>query len=203
MQPKLFILFAFLLSSNLVGQPSPCCLFDGQTLTGWQIPNLGTQGEVTVKDSCLILGYGDGCTAITWKGEFPKTNYEVTLEAMRVDGSDFFCGMTFPVKESPCTFIVGGWGGTIVGLSSIDGMDASDNQTSTFEKFDNRRWYRIRLRVTDNAIQAWIDNKNYVDFEINDHKLSIRREVALCKPFGFASWKTTAALRHICVRMAP
>lgn len=199
----LTIPFIFYLASTLLAQSTPRSLFDGQTLTGWIVPNLGTQGEVSVKDSCLVLGYGDGCTAITWTGEFPTTRYIVTLEAMRVDGNDFFCGMTFPVMESPCTLIIGGWGGTIVGLSSIDGQDAADNQTSSYEKFDNGRWYRIRLRVTEQTIQAWINDKNYVDFEINDHKLSIRREVADCKPFGFASWKTTAALRRICVRTLP
>ena len=58
------------------------------------------------------------------------SDYEVTLEAMRVDGNDFFCGMTFPAGKDPCTLIVGGWGGTVVGLSSINGMDASENETT-------------------------------------------------------------------------
>ena len=51
-------------------------------------------------------------------------DYEVTLEGKRVAGDDFFCTTTFPVGESFCSFVVGGWHGTVVGLSSIDGMDA-------------------------------------------------------------------------------
>jgi hypothetical protein len=140
---------------------------------------------------------GDGGTGITWKGDFPRQDYMVTLEAMRQEGNDFFCGMTFPVGKKPCTLIVGGWGGMVVGLSSIDGMDASENETMTLKNFDKGRWYRIILRVTEQTIEAWIDNEKVVDFTIGDSALSIRPEVELSKPFGIASWRTTAAIRNI------
>jgi len=172
-------------------------LFDGKTLDGWEITDFGTQGPVSVSGGKIILGMGDGCSGITWKRDFPTVDYEVTLEAMRVDGHDFFCGMTFPVGKDPCTLIVGGWGGMVVGLSSIDGMDASENETMTLKQFENDRWYRIRLRVTADTIQAWIDNEIVVDFTIGDSFLSIRPEVELSKPFGIASWRTTAAIKNI------
>ena len=172
-------------------------LFDGKTLDGWEITDFGTQGPVSVSGGKIIIGMGDGCSGITWKRDFPTVDYEVTLEAMRVDGHDFFCGMTFPVGKNPCTLIVGGWGGMVVGLSSIDGMDASENETMTLKQFDNDRWYRIRLRVTAETIQAWIDNEIVVDFTIGDCFLSIRPEVELSKPFGIASWRTTAAIKNI------
>jgi hypothetical protein len=172
-------------------------IFDGKTLTGWEITNFGPQGPVFISDDHVVLGMGDGCTGITWKKEFPSVDYEVTLEAKRVDGNDFFCGMTFPVGKDPCTLIVGGWGGTVVGLSSINGMDASENETSTLRQFEKERWYRIRLRVTGEAIQAWIDDELVVDFAIGNNLLSIRPEVELSKPFGIASWRTTAAIRKI------
>lgn len=60
----------------------------------------------------------------------PVMNYELSLEAMRVDGSDFFCGLTFPVGSNFCSFIVGGWGGGVVGLSSLNSEDASQNETT-------------------------------------------------------------------------
>ena len=174
-------------------------LFDGKTLNGWEIANFGTQGNVCVSDSSIILEMGDGCTGVTWKGKFPKINYQVSLEAMRVDGNDFFCGMTFPVLDEFCTLIIGGWGGTVVGLSSIDGLDASENSTGIMKKFTNNRWYRIRLWVTKQWIKAWIDDRVMVDFERCDEKLSVRPEVLLSRPFGITSWKTTAALRNIYV----
>ena len=175
-------------------------LFNGETLDGWEITNFGPQGPVYTVNGKIILGMGDGCTGITWKNDFPEMNYEVNLEAMRVDGNDFFCGMTFPVKKSFCTLIVGGWGGLIVGLSCIDGLDASENSTTKIIKFDENTWYHIHLKVTGNTINAWINDINVVDFEIGDHKLSLRAEVGLSKPFGIATWKTTAAFRNISIR---
>ena len=132
--------------------------------------------------------------------KLPKINYEVELEGMRVDGYDFFVGLTFPVKESPCTLILGGWGGGVCGLSSIDGYDASENDTTKYREFKNGQWYKVRLRVTDQKIQVWLDGKKLIDQDIDGRKLSIRSEVALSKPFGFASWQTTAALRKIRIR---
>ena len=175
-------------------------IFDGKTLQGWEITNFGPQGPVYVSGGEIILGMGDGCTGITWKRDFPITNYEVSLDAMRVEGNDFFCGMTFPAGKDPCTLIVGGWGGTTVGLSTIDGRDASENNTTQLMQFEKKHWYHISLTVTDSEIMATIDSVKVVDFIIGDKKLSIRPEVSLSKPFGIASWRTTAALRNIRVK---
>lgn len=175
-------------------------LFDGKSLDGWEITNFGPQGPVYVSGNEIILGMGDGCTGITWKRAFPRTGYEVTLDAKRVAGNDFFCGMTFPVGKSPCTLIVGGWGGATVGLSSIDGRDASENETTKIISFEKERWYHIRLIVTDESIKSWIDSVKVIDFTIGNKKLSIRPEVELSRPFGIASWTTTAAIRNIRLR---
>jgi Domain of Unknown Function (DUF1080) len=172
-------------------------LFDGQTLQGWQLTNFGGQGNVRVEDGTLILEMGSDLTGITWKREFPKMNYEVALEAKRVEGSDFFCGVTFPVGDSFCSLILGGWGGTVVGLSSIDGKDASENSTSRLMNFDLNRWYRVRLRVGEREIEAWIDDQKVVNQELAGHRIGIRPEVDLSRPFGIASWRTEAALRDI------
>ena len=126
-----------------------------------------------------------------------KMNYEITLEAMRVQGHDFFCGLTFPVGDDPCTLIVGGWGGALVGLSSLNGYDASENDTTTALRLENDRWYRIRLRVTEERIQAFIDDTRLINIATGDYEYSIRYEVEPSQPLGFASWRTTAALRHI------
>jgi hypothetical protein len=127
-------------------------------------------------------------------------NYEISLEAMRVDGGDFFCGLTFPVDKSPCSFIVGGWGGGVVGLSCIDGYDASENATTRYREFKNGQWYRIRVRVTPSKIEAWIDDEKMVDATTTGREISIRPEVERSRPLGIASWCTTAAVRTIQVR---
>lgn len=173
-------------------------LFNGKDLDGWQITNFGPQGPVYVSGGSIVLGMGEGCTGVTWKKDFPEMNYRVTLEARRITGNDFFCGMTFPVGKEPCSLIIGGWGGTTVGLSSINSMDASENQTTNFMVFEKERWYRISLLVHADTIRALIDDQIVVDFVKSKHdKLSIRPEVELSRPFGITSWYTTAELRNI------
>lgn len=172
-------------------------LFDGESLSGWDITNFGTEGPVQVSGGELILGMGDGCSGITWKNDFPVMNYEIQLDAKKISGNDFFCGLTFPVGDSFCSFIVGGWGGPVVGLSTIDGLDASENETHLLKKFDPDTWYHIRLKVTADKIEAWIDEEQVVDFITTGRDLSIRPEVELSRPLGICSWMTTAALKNI------
>jgi hypothetical protein len=127
-------------------------------------------------------------------------NYEIELQAMRLAGGDFFCGLTFPVPASHCSFIVGGWAGTVVGLSSINGMDASENSTTVRRRFENDRWYTIRVGVTESHIQAWIDDESVVDVDTTGKRISVRAEVLDSRPLGIASWRTKAALRNIRMR---
>jgi hypothetical protein len=172
-------------------------LFDGASLKGWQETPFTRHGTVTVADSVITLGKGY-MTGITRTEPFPHSNYEIRLEAMRVEGSDFFAGITFPVHDSFCTWINGGWGGMLVGLSSLDGNDASENDTRTAVDFDNGRWYALRLAVTDNRIQAWIDGSLVIDIDYSGMEVSLRPgETELSTPLGIASYSTTAKLRKI------
>ncbi len=175
-------------------------LFDGKTLEGWEITSFGTEGPVDVSEGKIILNYGDGCTGVTYTKEFPTVNYEVFLEARKTSGNDFFCGITFPANNQFCSLVVGGWGGPVVGLSCIDGNDASENCTKTLKRFDKNVWYKIRLKVTGQKITAWIDNEKLVDFSYEGHKLNVRPEVELSKPFGICSWTTTGELRNIWIK---
>jgi hypothetical protein len=173
-------------------------LFDGKTLTNWQPAKLTAQGAVKVDDGRIVLETGRSMTGITWAGPaLPTTNYEIALQAMRVEGSDFFAGVTFPVDDSFCSLILGGWGGSVVGLSSINGMDASENDTSQSVEFQNGRWYSARIRVTPAKIEAWLDDKPIISQDLKGNKIDIRLEMELSKPLGIASWKTKSALRDI------
>ena len=178
-------------------------LFNGQTLDGWEITNFGPQGHININDSAIILNFGDGCTGITWEGDFPTTNYEITLQAMRISGNDFFCGLTFPVFDEHCTFIVGGWGGALIGISSIDGKDASENFTRKWMSFEDNQWYNVRVNVTGEAVTCFIDDNQIVNVPVKNHRFSVRPEVYLSKPLGICSWVTTAAVRNIRFRHTP
>jgi hypothetical protein len=176
-------------------------LFDGQSLRGWRITKFDGPNRVEVRNGLLYLGTGDPFTGINYTNAPPTMNYEIALEALRVSGSDFFCGLTFPVRDSFCSLIVGGWGGSVVGLSNIDGMDASENETTQFIDFANGRWYRVRLRVTEQKIEAWIEQKKVVNLTTTGRKLSLRfGDIELSKPLGISCWMTSAALREIKLR---
>lgn len=176
-------------------------LFDGKTLDGWKSIDFGGQGDVTVEDGKILLGRGAVLTGMVATREIPKMNYEVQLEAMRVNGTDFFCGLTFPYGETHATFVAGGWGGGTVGLSSINGDAADENETTQIMKFDPKRWYRIRLRVTPEKIEAWIDDEQMVNVTTQGKEIAMRAgEIELSVPFGITSFQTEAALRGIKLR---
>src|SRR5947209_13074841 len=167
-------------------------VFDGKTLAGWKSTEFGGEGKVSVKDGALVMEQGNNMTGVTYaRDDFPRIDYEVTLEGKKLAGNDFFCTTTFPVGDAHCSLVVGGWGGAVVGLSSIDSQDASENETRTIQGFKRDQWYRVRVRVTKERIQAWIDEKKLIDLATKGKKISIRPECDLCKPFGIATWSTT------------
>ncbi|REJ74129.1 MAG: DUF1080 domain-containing protein [Planctomycetota bacterium] len=189
-------------------QPKPCpkadkstLLFDGESLKNWKKTDFGTDSEVSVEDGNLVFQAGKPLTGLTWDGgDLPRVDYEISLEAQRVEGSDFFCGLTFPVQDDPCTLILGGWGGSLTGLSSINYLDASENETTDFFEFENGKWYKIRIRVTDSRIQAWLDDAQLADVDYTDQKIGIRFEMEPCRPLGYATYRTKAAVRNFKLR---
>ena len=177
-------------------------LFDGKELGEWTPTKFGGEGEVDIKDGTIRCDYGQYLTGVTHSGkELPKNNYEIELEARRDDGFDFFCGLTFPVDDSHASFIVGGWGGSVTGISSIDEMDASENSTTGYKVFKSKQWYKVRVRVTPGRLQAWIDDENFVDEdEITGERLTTRIEVDRTKPLGVCCFDTQASFRNIRIR---
>ncbi len=173
-------------------------LFDGKTLGSWQPSKFGGDGGVKVENGQIILEAGKPFTGITWAGpELPTTNYEIALQAMRVEGRDFFAGVTFPVGDSSCSLILGGWGGTVIGLSSVNSEDASQNETSQSMEFELGRWYGVRIRVTPAAIEVWLDDRQIIKQELKGNKITIRMEMDPSVPLGIASYRTKAALRDL------
>jgi hypothetical protein len=177
-------------------------LFDGKSLAGWKSTEFGGEGEIEVKDGQILLAMGQPLTGITLKdgGKLPKDNYEITLSAMKRKGDDFFCCLTFPIRDSHASFVVGGWGGSIVGLSSIDGQDASENETTNFETLDKNKWYAVKVRVAGGKVECWLNDKPLVDVDLKDKRLSTRIEVDPSKPLGICCYNVEAALKDIKLR---
>jgi Domain of Unknown Function (DUF1080) len=180
-------------------KPAGKSLFDGKSLAGWTITKFGGEGAVAVENGAIVLPMGQPLTGITIQdgSKLPNDNYEITLQAMKRKGDDFFCGLTFPVRDNHASFVVGGWGGGVVGLSSINDLDASENETTQYEKFDRDRWYKIRVRVAGGKVECWIDDTQYVDVELKDKKVSTRIEVDPSKPLGICCFNVEAALKDI------
>jgi hypothetical protein len=175
-------------------------LFDGRSLKGWRETGFSGRGSVTVKDGMVHLGRGR-LTGIVWTGEFPRAGYEIRFEAARLEGNDFIA-LTFPVNDSHCEWINGGWGGSLVGLSNLDGEDAADNNASTFHDFVRGRWYAFRLLVTPDRIQGWIDGAPVMDADITHREVGLRfGESDLNTPLGFSAYATAAGLRKMEFRL--
>lgn len=176
------------------------CLFDGKKLGKWDVVkkyDFESHGPIKVKDGAIDIGAGSPASGIRWTGKLPRIDYEISLEAKRTTGSDFFCGLTFPINKSYCSLIIGGWGGSIIGLSNIDGSAASENESCTVGEFENNHWYKIRLRVSAAKIEVWIDKEKVIDQPTADHKFTIWWEQEPLRPLGIATWETGSAVKNI------
>lgn len=178
-------------------------LFDGQTLTGWRIASFGGGGEVEVKDGAIKVGMGADLTGITWTNAavLPRENYEIELDVQKLDGNDFLCALTVPVLESHCSFIFGGWGGSVVGISNLDGMDASENDTYKTYYFERKRWIHLRIRVEAKHLSAWIDGTPVIDVDTTGRRISMRPgDIDQNIPLGLATYQTTALYRNLTLK---
>ncbi len=185
--------------------PTQWVLFDGKSLKDWEPVDIGGSGEVTLEGGQMIIAQGDSLSGVVYKkaAELPLTNYEISLQAKRLQGVDFFCGLTFPVgKLDRCaSLILGGWGGSVTGISSIDDLDAANNATGSYQRYDDDKWYSVRLRVTPTNLSAWVDDKQVVDIDIKDRKISLRAgPMEAYAPLSLTTFNTMAALRNVVLR---
>lgn len=175
-------------------------LFNGSDLDNWYKTDYAGKGDIRIDDNgSLVLEMGSELSGIHWIGEqLPLQNYEIHLKAKRTLGSDFFCGLTFPYKDSHATLILGGWGGSLIGISSIDDFDASENETGDAYIFDDNKWYDIRLRVTESELTVWIDNEEVIDCEVEGRKVGMRfGEIEMSVPLGICTYATTGVIREV------
>ncbi len=166
----------------------------------WTACQFGGDGPMEVSDGVIKLGVGDPLSGIRWTGDVPKESFEIELEARRTDGFDFFCGLTFPVGEKHVTFVLGGWGGGVVGISNIDGLDASENHQTYYRQFKNDVWHKVRARVDPHLVQTWIDDEESIVQVREGHAFDVRFEMELCFPFGLAAYQCEAEYKNLRIR---
>lgn len=167
----------------------------------WNNTNFGGEGKIEWKENEVLLDFGFPMTGLNFTGEFPTDGFEIEMEANRLDGSDFLCGLTFPVGKGFCSYIGGGWGGTLVGLSCVDYNDAANNSTTQFFDFQNKKWYKFRVRVDAKNITCWIDDKEICKQEREGHEFQVRSEVNASRPMGIAVYQSRVSVRNLRYRV--
>jgi len=193
-----------------VAQEKPITPLTGSDLAAnWRvIDEMKDHGPVTLTDGVLRLGAGVPMTGVayTGKAELPLKDYEVSFEARRVDGEDFFAALTFPVrdKDTAATWVLGGWGGKCVGISCLQFQAADENETTNWIEFTTGTWYRFRLQVRENRLTGFIDDKQIFDADTEGKKITMRfGDIEFCRPLGFASYSTVGEVKNLKIAKLP
>lgn len=163
--------------------------------------------EEAKKAGVLVLGAGEPFSAVKYEGDveklLPLKGYEISWDGMRIEGGDFFGALTFPVgrKDQCVSLVTGGWGGWVVGVSSINHAYASENETTRSFEFADGRWYRFTLQVTPEVIRLLIDGKEQFKVDVWGRPLTMHfSEIQKCVPLGFSSYRTSGAIRNVQIR---
>ena len=176
-------------------------MITGDALGSWKLTDFAGAEEVTVEDGVMKIGMGIELTGVNWDGDLPEGEYEIEFEARRMQGNDFFCGLTFPVKDKSATLVLGGWGGALVGISSLDNLDASENETGDVYVFEDQQWYKIKLQVLEGRIKVWINDESQINVNLENREVAMRPgEIEQSAPLGIATWMTASEIRNMVMR---
>jgi hypothetical protein len=201
---SLFVLSACTGTPEPKPKAKPVSLLKG-AMDEWKVANFGGEGDVYFKEGKLNLDYGNPLTGLTYAGDIDallgdtKDNYAITLTAQRVEGVDMFLGVTFPVgDEGHVSLVLGGWAGAITGLSNLDGLNASENDTTQYHNMPEGQWFDVKIRVTPEKIECWLDDKQLVDVMRDDYEIyDTHSAVVLTKPLGLFSYDTWGRVKNV------
>jgi len=179
-----------------------------QDLDNWQNISFGGEGEVYYRDGALNLDMGNTLTGVKYTGDIAELfgpdmeNYEIALQAKRVEGQDIFMGLTFPVgSEGHVSLVLGGWAGAVTGISCLDGLNAAENSTTKFRRFEDNQWYDVRIRLTTEKIECWIDDEKIVDeLRADYNEFAVHGAVSDTVPFSLFTYGTWGAFRDLRVQ---
>ena len=67
--------------------------------------------------------------------------------------------------------------------------------------FTKARWYKVRLIVTENRFQGFVDKKRIVNVGIKGRKIGMRfGEIEESIPLGLSTFQTTGEFKNIIIR---
>jgi hypothetical protein len=186
-------------------------LFDGETLANWTTVKLwknkgwkgpGEGNRAYVDGGRVVLEAGASMIGLAWSGgDLPVTDYEVSYETLAVGARP--AGLLFPVGTTHCLLLLGHWDGSVVGFSMVDGHWALGNLTRAQMHFEDDTWYRVRVRVTAEKIQAWIDGELIVVLSRDGHAIALAGGRGPLRPLGVEAQAKGGSVRNVRLRRVP
>lgn len=167
-------------------------LFDGQTFDFWDSGSFPSSGKVEIKDGAIILQRGAPLTVLSWRGIYRSVDYELQFEVKRFEGDSVRFGMVLPIQQSFVALMLG----ETAELCCLDGASQKIAEKTKLI-FDTERWHPVRLRVTAEHIQAWVDDQEVVDQSAAGRQFSLPRELVPAAPIAVMTQNATAAVRNI------
>ena len=180
--------------------------FDGKKIpAGWKRTQYGGEGSIDTEVGVIRMEIGQALTGLHWETkDFPKNNFEFRVRARRIVGEDMTCGLTFPVGDQFASLIVGGWGGSVVGISCINGKPADENETTKNLQLKHNQWYTVRVQFHSERLICFVDDEKVVDLATKGRKFSLRGDCESSQPFSVFTFGTCIEVDRLeIVRLGP
>ena len=137
---------------------------------------------------------------------FPETiegSYELHVDFTRHEGIDCIA-LLLPVRDHSCALVLSGWKGKISGLSLINTLDASKNETGKRSyRWRNGHRYSVKVKVQIVGelvgIKATVDGRPFLEWEGVIASLSMQDWATLpsSQHLGLASWQVRATIHSM------
>ena len=160
-------------------------------------------GAVKFEDGIMTIAAGEPFSGAALTDPVYSDYYELSLEARRTAGSDIFCGIYFPVGDSHCSVVLGGWGNSLSGLSMLDGLSAAENETAYPQSFGNDKWVKVQLKVLPESLTLMADGETVIHLDREGRELTPYLGLEMFHPLGFFTYESAAEIRNARITRLP
>jgi WD40 repeat protein/tetratricopeptide (TPR) repeat protein len=138
----------------------------------------------------IVQGQKSRSSAVLRLGEAGWTDYDVEVEAQRVEGAEGFCvGFRMADRENFLMANFGGWDNTGHAVEVVTGGEWKTLKAQVaLGPIEAGRWYRVRVEVRGNHCKVLLDGKEMWNFTDTDHPRGA---------VGLRSWNTVDRFRNL------